>query len=40
MEDYSFIGYVGVLSAMKPNAFSVTIDDRFDLAIDVGLIEW
>jgi hypothetical protein len=25
----SFAGYVGVLSGMKPNAFSVTIDTRF-----------
>eukprot|EP01094_Clydonella_sp_ATCC50884_P020974 TRINITY_DN4494_c0_g1_i1.p2 TRINITY_DN4494_c0_g1~~TRINITY_DN4494_c0_g1_i1.p2 ORF type:complete len:243 (+),score=87.86 TRINITY_DN4494_c0_g1_i1:553-1281(+) len=35
-----FIGYVGVLSAMKPGVFSVTVDDRFDYQFDIGLLEW
>lgn len=35
-----FIGYVGILTAMKPGYFSVTVDDRFDDDFDSGLINW
>mmetsp|Transcript_32027 Transcript_32027/g.80360 ORF Transcript_32027/g.80360 Transcript_32027/m.80360 type:complete len:403 (-) Transcript_32027:134-1342(-) len=36
-----FLGYVGILTGMKPNAFTMTINDRF--ALDggfVGITEW
>jgi len=35
-----FMGYVGVLSGMKPGVFSVTVDDHYDDQFDIGLIEW
>lgn len=36
-----FVGYVGVLTAVKPNAFTLTVNERFSLDGGyVGLIEW
>ena len=27
----SFLGYVGLMTAIKPNAFTVTINERFNM---------
>lgn len=35
-----FVGYVGILSAMRPGGYAVTVDDRFDDSFDAGLIQW
>ncbi|XP_076321003.1 acid ceramidase-like [Tachypleus tridentatus] len=37
----NFVGYVGILTAMKPNLFSLTMDERFNLNGGfIGIIEW
>jgi len=38
----NFAGYTGVYNAVKPNKFSVTANERFDLAYGgyVGLVNW
>lgn len=36
----TFAGFVGVHTAMKPGAFSLTIDTRFDKSMDLSLIRW
>lgn len=37
----SFVGYIGVLTALKPNAFSLSVDERFQfLGGYVGVVEW
>lgn len=37
----TFVGYVGVLTGMKPGAFSLTVDERFKfIGGYVGIIEW
>jgi acid ceramidase len=35
-----YLGYVGFLTAVKPNAFTITVDTRFDSNYDRYLIEW
>jgi acid ceramidase len=34
------VGFVGILSAMRPDGYAVTIDDLFDMDFDSGLINW
>jgi acid ceramidase len=33
-------GFIGALRVMKPNAFALTVDTRFDMGLDGGLIAW
>jgi acid ceramidase len=35
-----YLGYVGFLTAVKPGAFSITVDTRFDSNYDKYLIDW
>lgn len=35
-----YAGYVGLLTGMRTGNFSITVDTRFDLNIDSGLISW
>ena len=36
----TFAGFIGVHSAMKPNAFALSIDTRFDSHYDAGLLRY
>lgn len=36
----TYAGFVGVLSAQKSGAFSVSVDTRFDTNLDAGIIGW
>jgi len=37
----SFVGYIGVITGVKPGAFSLTINERFSWNGGyVGLLEW
>ena len=36
----TFAGFIGAHTAMKPGAFSLSIDTRFDNNVDLGLIKW
>jgi acid ceramidase len=36
----TFAGFIGAHTAMKPGAFSLSIDTRFDSNVDLGLIKW
>jgi len=35
-----YAGYVGVLTAMRPGAFSLSVDSRFNADLDKFLVEW
>jgi len=35
-----YLGYVGFLTAVKPNAFTITVDTRFDDNYDKYLFDW
>lgn len=35
-----YLGYVGLLTAVKPGAFSITVDTRFDNTYDEFLWQW
>lgn len=35
-----YAGYVGCLTCMKKGGFSITVNTRFDLNFDKGLINW
>lgn len=36
----TFAGFIGVHTAMKQGAFSLSIDTRFDSNVDLGLVKW
>lgn len=36
----AFAGFIGVLTASKQGAFSLTVDTRYDAHVDAGLIKW
>jgi hypothetical protein len=33
-------GYIGLHTGMRPGAFSISVDSRFDSNFDVGFIKW
>ena len=36
----TFAGFAGVHTAMRPGAFALSVDTKFDGNLDLGLIEW
>mmetsp|Transcript_6859 Transcript_6859/g.13592 ORF Transcript_6859/g.13592 Transcript_6859/m.13592 type:complete len:226 (-) Transcript_6859:313-990(-) len=36
----TYAGFTGVITGMRPHAFSVSVDSRFDNKFDIGLVKW